>query len=66
MGGRKMTLLCTGILFGIIFAVTLLYLIIELDELGYEFTCKVLYLLIATVIFACVLVIVGRSLGWNI
>ena len=61
-----MTLICIGILLGIIFAVTTLYLIIELDELGYEFTCKILYLLIATVIFICVLVIAGRSLGWNI
>lgn len=61
-----MTLLCAGILLGIIFATLTLYLIVELDELGMEHVCRLLYLAIFIVIFICVLIIVGRSLGWNI
>lgn len=61
-----MTLLCVGVLIGIIFTVTTLYLVIELDDLGMEIYCKIIYLLIGIVVFICILIIVGRSLGWNI
>lgn len=61
-----MSLLCIGVLIGIIFTVTTLYLVIELDDLGMEFYCKIIYLLMGIVIFICIFIIVGRSLGWNI
>ena len=61
-----MTLICVGVLIGIIFTITSLYLVIELDDLGEEFYCKIIYLLIGVVVFICIFIIIGRSLWWNI
>lgn len=61
-----MIALCLGIILGMLLATILLYIICELDEQGKEFECLVVYSIIFIVIFICILVILERSLGWNI